>query len=177
MVTYTIQKYNANPSRVFVTGSSSGAMMTNVLSATYPELFAAATVYSGVSAGCFVSESNQVDAWNATCAQGRVVDSQQQWANVVHNMYPGYAGSRPKMQIYHGTADTTLLPQNYNETIKQWTGIFGYSDRPQTVQNNTPHPGYSTETYGPNVQGIFAAGVGHTVPVQGDLDMKWFGIV
>ena len=28
MVTYTLKKYNADPKRVFVTGSSSGAMMT-----------------------------------------------------------------------------------------------------------------------------------------------------
>jgi len=176
MVTYTIQKYNANPKRVFVTGTSSGAMMTNVMSAAYPDLFAAATVYSGVSAGCFVSQANQPDAWNATCAQGHVVDTQQQWANVVMGMYPGYNGARPKMQIYHGSADTTLYPQNYNETIKQWTGIFGYPSRPQQSQGNTPQNGYTTETYGPNVQGIYAQGVGHTVPVHGDLDMKWFGI-
>lgn len=26
-------------------------------------------------------------------------------------MYPGYAGSRPKMMIFHGSADTTLYPQ------------------------------------------------------------------
>lgn len=176
MVTYTIQKYNADANRVFVTGSSSGAMMTNVMSAAYPNLFKAATVYSGVAAGCFVSASNQVDAWNATCAQGHSIDTQQQWANVVYGMYPGYNGARPKMQIYHGSVDNVLLPPNYNETIKQWTGVFGYNQRPQQVMPNTPHPGYTTEIYGPNVQGIYAAGVGHTVPVQGDQDMKWFGL-
>jgi len=177
MVTYTIQKYNADASRVFVTGTSSGAMMTNVLCATYPELFQAATVYSGVSAGCFVSESNQVDAWNSSCAQGKIIDSQQQWANVVYAMYPGYSGPRPRMQIYHGSADTALYPQNYNETIKQWTGVFGYSMTPQQIQTNTPLPLYTTYTYGPNVQGIYATGVGHTVPVQGIQDMKWFGLM
>jgi len=176
MVTYTIQKYNADASRVFVTGSSSGAMMTNVLCATYPDLFKAATVYSGVSAGCFVSANNQVDAWNSSCAQGQIRDTQQQWANVVKAMYPGYNGARPKMQIYHGTADTTLLPQNYNETIKQWTGIFGYNIQPQQVLPNNPMARYTTEIYGPNVQGIYAQGVGHTVPIQGNQDMKWFGL-
>jgi len=176
MVTYTIQKYNADAGRVFVTGTSSGAMMTNLLCATYPELFQAATVYSGVAAGCFVSSSNQVDAWNASCAQGQIRDTQQQWANVVHSMDPGYGGSRPRMQIYHGSADTALYPQNYNETIKQWTGIFGYSAQPQQVIPNTPQQRYTTEIYGPNVQGIYAQGVGHTVPIQGNQDMKWFGL-
>jgi len=176
MVTYTLQKYNADANRVFVTGSSSGAMMTNVLCAAYPDLFKAATVYSGVPAGCFVSAANQVDAWNSSCAQGQVRDTQQQWANVVRGMYPGYNGARPKMQIYHGSVDNTLLPPNYNETIKQWTGVFGYNMPAQQVLPNTPQPRYTTEIYGPNVQGIYAQGVGHTVPIQGTQDMKWFGI-
>lgn len=54
MVTYALNKYSGDASQVFVTGSSSGAMMTNVMAATYPELFKAATAYSGVAAGCFV---------------------------------------------------------------------------------------------------------------------------
>jgi len=176
MVTYTLQRYNADPKKVFVTGTSSGAMMTNVMCAAYPDLFQAASVYSGVSAGCFVSAANQVDAWNATCAQGHTVDTQQQWANVVKAMYPGYNGARPRMQIYHGSADTTLYPQNYNETIKQWTGVFGYNLKPQQVLPNTPQPRYTKEIFGPNVQGIYAQGVGHTVPVQGNEDLKWFGL-
>jgi len=176
MVTYTIQKYNADASRVFVTGSSSGAMMTNVMCAAYPDMFKAATVYSGVSAGCFVSASGQVDGWNASCAQGQVITTQQHWADVARAMYPGYGGSRPRMQIYHGSADTTLLPQNFNETIKQWTGVFGYSLTPQQTLPNTPQQRYTTYIYGPNVQGIYATGVGHTVPIQGAQDMTWFGI-
>lgn len=146
------------------------------MAATYPEMFAAASVYSGVAAGCFVSASNQVDAWNASCAQGQVHDSPQQWANVVHNMYPGYSGSRPKMQIYHGSIDQTLLPPNFNETIKEWNGVFGYSGTPQQTLTNTPQPNYTKYIYGANLQGIYATNVGHTVPIQGDQDMLWFGI-
>jgi len=121
-----------------------------------PELFA--TVYSGVSAGCFESSTNQVDAWNSSCAQGQIIRSQQQWADVVRGMYPGYSGAHPRVQIYHGSADATLLPQNYNETIKQWTGVFGYNLKPQQELPNTPQQGYTTEIYGPNVQGIYAKG-------------------
>lgn len=96
------------------------------MAATYPELFAAATAYSGVPAGCFVSTSGQVDAWNATCAEGKVDATPQYWTTAVENMYPGYTGSRPRFQVYHGSIDTTLLPPNYNETVKEWTGVFGY---------------------------------------------------
>ena len=52
--------------------------LQNVMAATYPELFAAATAYSGVPAGCFVSASNQIQAWNSTCSQGQSIATPQQ---------------------------------------------------------------------------------------------------
>ncbi|KAK3936170.1 putative acetylxylan esterase A [Diplogelasinospora grovesii] len=175
MVTYTISQYNADASRVFVTGSSSGAMMTNVLAATYPELFAAATVYSGVPAGCFYTGT--VDGWNTTCAQGQSIHTQAEWAATALNMYPGYTGSRPRMLIFHGSADTTLYPQNFNETMKQWSGVFGYTyGSPQQTLAQTPSAAYTKYVYGPNLAGIYGTGIGHTVPVMGDQDLAWFGI-
>ena len=55
------------------------------MAATYPDIFKAAIVYSGVPAGCFVSASGAVDAWNSTCAQGNSIATPQAWANVVKN--------------------------------------------------------------------------------------------
>ena len=39
MVNYTLNTYHANRDRVYVTGTSSGAMMTEVLLALYPDIF------------------------------------------------------------------------------------------------------------------------------------------
>ncbi|KAJ7074851.1 carbohydrate esterase family 1 and carbohydrate-binding module family 1 protein [Mycena belliarum] len=178
MVTYAISSYGADASRIFVTGSSSGAMMTNVMCATYPELFRAASVYSGVAAGCFVSSSGAVDAWNSSCALGQVSESSAQWASTVRAMYPSYTGAYPPIQEYHGTADTTLYFNNLGEEIKEWAGIFGYNAAaPTQVLSNTPLSGYTKSIYGPNLQGIVGQGVGHSVPIMGDEDMKWFGFV
>ncbi|KAK8075557.1 hypothetical protein PG997_010220 [Apiospora hydei] len=177
MVDYALKKYGGDASKVFVTGSSSGAMMTNVMAATYPELFQAAIAYSGVAAGCFVSSAGLVDAWNSTCSQGESHATAAQWAGVVHDMYPGYAGARPRMQIYHGSADAALLPPNYNETIKQWTGVFGLdAQRPESTKADFPLKGYTTTTWGKEVQGVYAVGVGHTVPIRGEDDMAFFGL-
>ncbi|KAJ7191859.1 carbohydrate esterase family 1 and carbohydrate-binding module family 1 protein [Mycena pura] len=178
MVTFAISTYGADPSRIFVTGSSSGAMMTNVMCAAYPNLFRAASVYSGVAAGCFVSNTGGVDAWNSSCAEGQVTATSAQWASVVRNMFPGFTGAYPAIQEYHGTADTTLFPENLGEEVKEWTGIFGYNAAaPAQVLQNTPLSGYTKSVYGPNLQGILAQGVGHTVPIQGNEDLKWFGII
>jgi acetylxylan esterase len=176
MVPYAISTWGADPSRIFVTGTSSGAMMTNVMAAVYPNLFAAASVYSGVAAGCFMSSFGGVDAWNSSCAEGLVSQTSAQWAAQVRAMYPGYTGPYVPIQEYHGTADTTLYPENLGEEIKEWAGIFGYNAAaPTQVLDNTPLPGYTKSFYGPALQGILAQGVGHTVPIQGDQDMMWFG--
>ncbi len=52
MVNYIIAKYSADTSTIFVTGSSSGCMMTNVLVATYPNVFVKhiANVFSLITA-------------------------------------------------------------------------------------------------------------------------------
>ncbi|AEO58247.1 carbohydrate esterase family 1 protein [Thermothelomyces thermophilus ATCC 42464] len=178
MVTYTLEKYNGDASKVFVTGSSSGAMMTNVMAAAYPELFAAGIAYSGVPAGCFYSQSGGTNAWNSSCANGQINSTPQVWAKMVFDMYPEYDGPRPKMQIYHGSADGTLRPSNYNETIKQWCGVFGFDyTRPDTTQANSPQAGYTTYTWGEQqLVGIYAQGVGHTVPIRGSDDMAFFGL-
>ncbi|KAJ3962328.1 hypothetical protein N0V92_000900 [Colletotrichum tropicale] len=152
MVKFVIAQYGADASKVFATGISSGAMMTNVLAATYPDIFAAGIAYAGVPAGCFMSAADVPDEWNSTCSTGQSIWTQQQWANVVYNMYPGYTGARPKMQIYHGTADEALNVQNYYETIKQWTGVFGYSTTPQSTTPDYPRSPYTRYVFGEKLQ-------------------------
>lgn len=73
MVKYTIQKYGADTSNIFVTGSSSSGMMTNALAATDPDLFAAGSAYSGVAAGCLAGSpgASPISA-DPTCANGNV---------------------------------------------------------------------------------------------------------
>ncbi|KAK6082413.1 PHB depolymerase family esterase (acetylxylan esterase A) [Seiridium cupressi] len=175
MVTCALKQYKGDATKVFVTGSSSGTVMTNVMAATYPEMFAAGIVYSGVPTGCFVSSSGGVDAWNDTCAQGQARATLAARAQVVKDMCPGYNGTRPKMQIYHDSADGTMLPNIYNETIKQWASVFGYTENaPATTQSSTPQSGYTTYTFGDHLQGSYGQGVGHTVPIRGADDIKFF---
>ncbi|GKT56018.1 PHB depolymerase family esterase [Colletotrichum tofieldiae] len=177
MVSFVIAQYGADKGRVFATGISSGAMMTNVLAATYPDVFAAGIAYAGVPAGCFMSADDIPDFWNSTCSTGQSIWTQQQWANVVKEMYPGYTGARPKMQIYHGSADEALNVQNYYETIKQWTGVFGYSTTPVSETPNYPRSPYTKYVFGDKLQTFLGAGVTHSIDVFPEEDLKWFGFV
>ncbi|CAK7197746.1 hypothetical protein SEUCBS139899_000394 [Sporothrix eucalyptigena] len=177
MILYSIDKYKVDPAKVFVTGGSSGAMMSNVMAATYPELISAVSLYSGVAAGCFVSSSGGVDQWNNSCSGGSSKATAEKWGDVARAMYPEYTGSRPRMQIWHGSADGTLAPGNYQEEIKQWTNVFGVTQTPTDTRKNYPQANYQTDDYGDHVEGIYATGVGHSVPANLTASEIWFGLV
>ena len=49
MVNYTLNKYSGDAAKVYAMGGSSGAMMTNVLAGSYPDVFEAGAVFSGVA--------------------------------------------------------------------------------------------------------------------------------
>jgi acetylxylan esterase len=92
-------------------------MMTNVLLMDYPDIFRAGAAFAGVPAGCFAT--TDPSRWNNECAVGHITQTAQQWGDIVRNAYPGYTGPRPRMQLWHGTSDTTLNYVNFGEEIKQ----------------------------------------------------------
>ncbi|KAN0090419.1 carbohydrate esterase family 1 protein [Hyaloscypha variabilis] len=176
MVNYTLTKYNGDASRVYVMGASSGAMMTNVMAGSYPDVFEAGAAFSGVAHACFAGAASATPASpNQTCAQG-LQHTPQQWANFVYNSYPGYTGRRTRMMIVHGLADTLVRPQCAIEALKQWSTVLDVT----LTKNVTgvPSAAYTQEIYGDGtkLQGIFGAGVGHFAPVNEPEILKFFGI-
>ncbi|MBB2948782.1 endo-1,4-beta-xylanase [Actinoplanes lutulentus] len=168
MVNYTKSRYNVDPSRVYATGVSSGAMMTNVMLAEYPDVFAAGSAFMGVPAGCFATTGGST--WNSQCANGQISKTAQQWGDLARSMNPGYSGAQPRMQLWHGTTDSTLNYNNFGEEIKQWTNVRGVSQTP--VLTDSPASGWTRTRYGSSsvtapVEGNSLAGVGHSLPQNG----------
>lgn len=162
MVAYTISNYNADASRVYVTGVSSGAMMTNVLLGAYPDVFKAGASFAGVPFGCFAGPS----AWNSQCSSGQTTKTPAQWGDLVRNAYPGYTGVRPRMQLWHGTNDETLNFHNFDEAIKQWTNVHGLSQTPSSTENNAlGYSGWVRTKYGTQVDAIREQGQSHNLVV------------
>lgn len=123
-VDYAVMTYGANPDRVYITGTSSGAMTTQAMAATYPDVFKGGVSFAGVPAGCW-SVNNPDTQWSAPCAGGEVTKTAAEWGDLARNMYAGYSGFRPRLQLWHGDADSTLSPVNQTESIKQWTNVMG----------------------------------------------------
>ena len=179
MVRHVQQRYGTDPARTFVTGASSGAMMTNVLLGDHPDVFAAGSAFMGVPFGCFATTDGSL--WNSACANGQVSRTPQAWGDLVRAAYPGYTGRRPRMQTVHGTTDATLQYPNFGEQIKQWTNVLGVSGTP--VLTDTPRPGWTRTRYGnasaqAPVEAISVAGVGHSLPLAGmaQLAITFFGL-
>lgn len=139
MVAYGLSEHGANPDRVYVTGDSSGGMMTEALLALYPDVFKAGAAFAGVPAGCW-AVSNPDGGWSGPCAGGDVTHTPEEWRAIVEAMYPGYTGHRPRVQLFHGDADDTIDYANHTEAIDEWTAVLGLSLAPtstDTVQLGT----------------------------------------
>ncbi|MDI1466219.1 PHB depolymerase family esterase [Catellatospora sp. KI3] len=170
MVGWARTRYNVDPSRIVVSGFSSGAMMTNVLAAQYPDVFAAAAAFSGVPAGCFATTDGSL--WNSQCSGGSISRTAQQWGDIARAMYPGYTGRYPRVQLWHGTTDTTLAYPNFTEEIKQWTNLNGLGQTPSST--DSPQASWTRTRYGATgtratVEAVSIAGTGHTLPQAGML--------
>jgi len=66
-------------------------------------------------------------------AGGNVIKTAQQWGDLVRNMYPGYTGHRPRIQLYHGDNDSTINYKNMGESIEEWTNVLGLPMTPTST--------------------------------------------
>jgi len=169
MITYTEQHYNGDASRVYVTGSSSGGMMTDEMLTLYPDVFKAGAAYMGVPFDCFANAADYPPG-TSKCTSGTLTRTAQEWGDEVRSAYPGYSGPRPPIQLWHGTADNLVPYQLLGEDIKQWTNVFGLSQTPTST--DTPVSGWTRQRFADStgkvdVEAYSIQGAGHVLPQAG----------
>ena len=108
-----MQEFGLERAQVFVAGLSAGGAMTAILADTYPDVFAAAGVHSGLPRG---SANTVMSALSAMRNGGR-------------SDAPSKPRSRVRRIIFHGDADTTVNPSNAPEIV---LGAVG-ARKPATV--------------------------------------------
>ncbi|KKK04994.1 PHB depolymerase family esterase [Micromonospora sp. HK10] len=169
MIRYVQQRYSADPDRVYATGSSSGGMMTNHMLALYPDVFKAGAAFMGVPFNCFANAADYPPG-SSQCTGGNMNRTPQQWGDAVRQAYPGYTGPRPRVQLWHGTSDTLVPYQLLQETIEQWTNVFGLSQTPTST--DTPQTNWNRRRYADaggtvQVEAYSIQGAGHSLPSSG----------
>ena len=171
MITYAEQTYHGDPGRVYVTGSSGGGMETNIMLGDYPDVFKAGAAFMGVPFGCFVDASDYIPSPGASnCASGRIHKTPQQWGDLARGGDPGYTGPRPRVQLWHGTADNLVYYAELQQEIDQWTNVFGLSQTPTST--DTPQSGWTRWRFADSggnvdVEAYSIAGAGHVLPTTG----------
>ncbi|MGC4804735.1 extracellular catalytic domain type 1 short-chain-length polyhydroxyalkanoate depolymerase [Micromonospora sp. DT233] len=169
MLRHVQQQYAADPNRVYATGSSSGGMMTNHMLALHPEVFKAGAAFMGVPFNCFANAADFPPP-NSGCTNGTMNRTPQQWGDAVRQAYPGYTGPRPPVQLWHGTSDNLVPYSLLQESIEQWTNVFGLSQTPtstDTPQANWNRRRYADSSGAVKVEAYSIQGAGHSLPSAG----------
>lgn len=106
-----IDAYHVDARHVYVAGLSSGGAMAVIMGTTYPELYAAVGIHSGLP---YAAASDLPSALAAM--KGGMAPEHGRNA---HRPVPA-AGSQPKpMIVFHGDRDTTVHPRNGDQIIAQ----------------------------------------------------------
>jgi feruloyl esterase len=159
MVAHAVASYGLDAARVFVTGLSAGGAMTAVMLAAYPDVFAGGAIMAGLPYRCATSVASAFG-----CMNPGVDRTPAQWGDAVRAAF-GHTGVRPRVEIWHGTADTTVVPANATELRDQWTDVLGVSQTP-TSTGSLPG-GASVEAYGDGAVRVYrVAGMPHGTPVD-----------
>lgn len=99
-----ISEFGFDRSRVFVAGLSAGGAMAAIMGETYPDLYSAAGIHSGLTYG---SANDVVSAFSAMRGEGGLASSPKRFAN----------GHRLRTIVFQGSADRTVHPSNADRIV------------------------------------------------------------
>jgi poly(hydroxyalkanoate) depolymerase family esterase len=104
-----MREYLVDPQRVYVGGLSAGAAAAAVMGATYPDLYAAIGVHSGLACGA----ANDLPSAFVAMRQGDLADAlgSGDISRVLGN------GQAVPTIVFHGDRDTTVHPRNGDHVI------------------------------------------------------------
>jgi poly(hydroxyalkanoate) depolymerase family esterase len=104
--------YSVDPQRVYVGGLSAGAAAAAVMGATYPDLYAAIGVHSGLACGA----ADDIISAFAAMRQGSLASSEfRETSGVLED------GPTVPTIVFHGDRDTIVHPRNADHVISRST--------------------------------------------------------
>ncbi|WP_083265266.1 extracellular catalytic domain type 1 short-chain-length polyhydroxyalkanoate depolymerase [Sinorhizobium alkalisoli] len=128
MVEHMIERCNVDRSRVFITGLSAGGAMANVMLAAYPDVFAAGAILAGLP---YMAASTIPEAFDRMRGYGLPgTDALQAKIRGVFD----HQGPWPRISVWHGTKDDTVVPANAMAIVEQWRGVHGSGRHPSSTK-------------------------------------------
>jgi poly(hydroxyalkanoate) depolymerase family esterase len=130
--------HSIDPAKVFLIGFSAGGGMASVMLATWPDLFAAGAIASGIPYRCATTVQGAFDCQNMNLHAERK-KTPAQWGDLVRAAFPEFIGPYPRVMILHGTADFIVHSDNAIELDDQWTDVHGIDTDPEIVEQVGTH--------------------------------------
>jgi len=133
MVAAAVRRHALDPARVFVTGLSAGGAMTAVMLATYPEVFAAGAIVAGLPYGSARNVPEALSAMSQPASRPAGTRGDAVRAAT------GHRGPWPRVAVWHGEADRTVVPANAGESARQWLDLHGLADAEAEARAEAPN--------------------------------------
>ena len=148
--------------RIFVTGLSAGGAMAAAMLATYPDLFAAGAIIAGVAYGC---ASGVAEAFE--CMGGRASAAAAELGGHVRRASV-HKGPWPRVQVWQGSADRTVVPSNAEAIVRQWTDLHGVGSTPDRIDEVAGYPRrvWTAADGTALIEHVSVTGMAHGVPVD-----------
>src|SRR6185437_3177670 len=124
MIEKSVVDHGINRNRIFVTGLSAGGAMTSIMLACYPEVFAGGAIIAGLPYGAAANVQQAYESMFKSPSR-----SAREWGELVRKASP-HRGPWPRVSVWHGDADNTVIPNNALELLKQWTDVHGLPPSP-----------------------------------------------
>lgn len=161
MIGAMASEHDLDPKRVFITGLSAGGAMSAAMLQAYPELFAAGAIIAGLAAG--IAEG--VPEALAAMAGGGGRPAKPSGAS-------GKPMHLPRLSVWHGSADTTVVPANGDAIVARAIALRGIDAASGEAEAIGPHRRTTWRVGGqsgklvPLVEQYEIAGMGHGVPLS-----------
>jgi feruloyl esterase len=161
MIEKMIADHAVDARRVFVTGLSAGGAMTSVMLATYPDIFSGGAIIAGLPYGSAGNVQEAFGAMFQSPSRPKAV-----WGDLVRAA-SSHTGPWPRISIWHGAADATVIPQNAAEIVKQWTDVHGLSAAPteRSVVDGFPRSVWRNGAGHDVIESYLITGMAHGTPL------------
>lgn len=164
MVEKSVVDHGIDRRRIFITGLSAGGAMTSNMLACYPEIFAGGAIIAGLPYGAATTLQQAFESMFQSPSR-----SSRDWGDLIRNA-SSHRGPWPRVSVWHGNADKTVIPSNALEILKQWTDVHGLPLSPsmKTRVDGFPREVWTNEAGDELIEAYTITNMAHGTPLAMD---------